>query len=438
MRQHHGSIYSLECTCDHLTEFSAFLRRLRNDERKDSCSASRFGGAGLSASEQKAYAFWGSMYILVWLSVILQLCRLGWATQVLGQRFFSLGGPNSQHILLFFVSWGRWLSCFWYAGEYELSLFFAALVSSLPYLLTYWIFSLLIFQWHVLLYQPMKRAADAFASVRPLFLGLNIIAAITIVTLFSMIAADPESDEAFDTAVAGSVIMMLVTLITGLAFVHYGRKVADMISETQSQVSGSRRDAPSGSRSQTEANSDGVWWQRLCCLSGTADVASRMRRASLVVAIAFVMQAVLWAASAGMLADDASPADHTAVTSLFLLFDLLALVAVLALYSRFVSKLTMDASGKSAGESSAPSHARSAVTAAPNNRSDREPEIEAADDEEDVEDLDLEAGVAPAATEDNPRKMKKAKKSKKMKKKAAKQQPDQIELGDAAVAENAD
>lgn len=207
-------------------------------------------------------------YGLLLLIVLVQLLRLLGSSMILQKSFFRLE-PTTQHFILVFVTLGRFLGTLWFAEAFDLPLVVAALVSSLPYLLMFWVFSLLIFQWNFLVSRPMTTARTAFQTLRPLFWITNISAAGTIVVLLGFFVEDPDSSLApiriprtplshallqasfglprwiallaQDFAVWGSVGMGGLTLLLGLAFLWYGGKVAAMISETQSQVSGSYR-----------------------------------------------------------------------------------------------------------------------------------------------------------------------------------------------------
>lgn len=330
-----GGGYVLECRCTHLTEFAAILRRLNSGS----------GECGGRDGETEMYFVIGVLYLVLGLGVVVQLARLGVSAHVLQESFFGLV-PTRQHVLIVVAVAGRVVSCWWHAEVYELPLGAVAVFSSLPYLLVFWVFSLLIFQWHALVFRFMQSAKDSFRSVRPVFLGVNLGAVVVIGTLFGMILSDPESEVAEDTALYGSIVMGVLTLVLGVAFLWYGRKVSVFIRDTGSK--GAMHRSTGGSRGTDPVEGRRSGWSRLrrllCCggggseSSGEGDVAGRMWSLARITAACFILSAGFWILSVAV------ESQQDVFRAAFFAVDILALLAVLALYAPFIRKRASDAS----------------------------------------------------------------------------------------------
>lgn len=313
--------------------------------------------------------------------VLIQMVRIirgGW---ILGQQLWGKFGPASQHALLLVLLVVRVLDCSWFAGYLEVPIIVGAALSAVPYLLVYWIFSLLIFQWMSVVHQPMRRAEDTFAKIRPLFVWTNIGVAVMIAGLFGALVASTtgsgseEDDYGRTVALVGSVVVACITLVTGLALVYYGRAVASTIESTSATAH-----TTSGFDSERQSRGSSCCpWLFGAGRPGMTDnviVASRMRRIATTIATAFIAQSLAWVLSTWFAPENGSePAavGYLVLLGVWLFTDFLALLSVIVIYRRFVQKLHRDASKKaseasrslSVGGSSFPRRSASQPTAPP-------------------------------------------------------------------------
>lgn len=199
-----------ECSCNHLTDFALLL-----NGRED---------VSLLRAPHTAFVVVYAILLCYGLAAIAVM-----VSQKLLREHVTL-----QHLLVVLVCVTRILSSLNYLGTFGRvpAAVFGA-ISALPFLLEMWALSLVVYQWLVLVHFGMK-PTKAFTRLRPVLALINVLFACSFLLLFIALAINPLSV----TAVAGTALLAVCTIMLAVAFVYYSQ---GLVKELQRTTSNQRR-----------------------------------------------------------------------------------------------------------------------------------------------------------------------------------------------------
>jgi hypothetical protein len=146
------------CSCNHLTEFSVLRRRAQR-----TCDSDESPG-------KYAYMAFTAVYGIVLIMLATQFIR----SAVYTRCKFSY--PLMQQGLGAIVAIARILVCLVFGDiTPRIQIIGEAVIVCLPYLVQFWIFTLLGGQWYSTLFLAMRHGADSFKKVVPFYVVFNII-----------------------------------------------------------------------------------------------------------------------------------------------------------------------------------------------------------------------------------------------------------------------
>lgn len=280
-----------KCSCNHLTDFAVLLDQARP--------------CGGETSSNESYIFFASVYALILLYCVVVTSRL----QMLNER--STIFLRSQHLAIGSVALVRMISSIRYFGVLGDSLIFEGIITTLPYLLEFWIFTRLASTWLGMVQFTLLASDLRWEKIRPWLYGVNIVGSLFTIALFVAFLVQLN----YTAALVGTIgIAVIYTLLSGI-FLYYSGQLVKTMNPGSSSI---KRSNPSLTKEPAR-----------CQCSPSSKILFGGRAS----ALCFAMQA-LSSVLALVLERDLIPV----FTALFLLFNCLALICLLLVYYGAVSK----------------------------------------------------------------------------------------------------
>jgi len=180
-----------------------------------------------------------------------------------------------------------------------------AVLASLPHLVLFWIFSLIVFQGAGTYHFAMQTGGRGFDVVKPVFITVNLIVSGCIISLFVSLGLVDDPAKRTTIATAGSSIMFIIVFITSFSFLVYGILVT--------------RSMGVGIKKSTERS------------------ASRFLVFSCIFSGVFLVESVMWLISA--LDTAILNGSETIITTIYLTSDCIALITIYVLFFPSVTSL---------------------------------------------------------------------------------------------------
>jgi len=184
-----------------------------------------------------------------------------------------------------------------------------------PYMVMFWIYTTLVFEWANLIHLSVADLTVGKTKMRPAFIGSNVTIMIAIGLFFVSIAARWHSTK---VAYAASIVTALIYLFTGLSFAVYGVLITRQLSKVKNNT-----------YSSIEAPSE------FC-----GSLIQRIRFISIVIPLCFLIESIIWILSI-------SNPNSVALTLIFGVTDILALVCVLVIFAKTIVRSIRETSSKS-------------------------------------------------------------------------------------------
>jgi len=211
--------------------------------------------------------------------------------------------PIVHHTLALSVAIFRLLLALFYSGKWrtlDQTHIFLAVLSAAPYMIMFWMFSLLIFQWADIVHYAM-RSGGRGKTLRPVFIILNLTLSLFVFAMF--ISLVEFSDKRGDISLAGSCIMSFVTVSTAVSYVIYGSSLYRAL-----------RKGPQGA------------------------LAQKLFIASTIFCVSFTGESIIWLIS--VLSSSSFINNSDLIVAIYLGFDVVSIVTLLLLFNRTISDTT--------------------------------------------------------------------------------------------------
>jgi len=190
-----------QCAWTHFTDFAILNHQLDNH----------------AVIAPITYSVYAGVYAALIFSIVFQFGRMTYY-----RKCSHLTYPMMHHTLALIIALFRMALALQYSGRLDVvnsslnTNIFIAVCSAVPYMVMFWMFSLLIFQWADIVHYAMRSGSRGAKTLRPFFLILNIMLSITICTLFLLLALYESRRTAI--ALVGSIFMSVVTSGTSIGF----------------------------------------------------------------------------------------------------------------------------------------------------------------------------------------------------------------------------
>jgi hypothetical protein len=197
------------------------------------------------------------------------------------------------------------------------------IITALPYIVEYALFTLLAFQWASLVSYASggKTARVSFSRFRPAFLVFNALGDVAAVALFVAFTQTSSSQ----LAIAGTAVLSFILVVIASSFLYYSQRLVNVLESSASSTS-----------------------------QGTQGVIRRTEIAGLAFGVCFILEALFDVLSV------VQSSGLFALTLLFCLCDCCALVVLLAIYRPAVKKLLKSMKGLHSRTESHFTHSRGA------------------------------------------------------------------------------
>lgn len=283
------------CTCHHLTDFALLSYR-----------KAKVGCLNMAALTNGLY-FLLALYILLAVWMVVQLCRANYGVKPADRNKFII----AEHVFILLCAFFRMLSILGHTGILDINDTAHRILSALPHMISFWIFSLLTMQWASFIHsRKLQQSAEEQKRNMIVFFSFNITLNVILLILFAAIGPLEGGD------VIGSVFLVIFWLGCGLAFCVYANLMAKRIVETyRNTVSGT-----DGKLSTTDNREKQAFQLR-----------GKLIYAGYLVAVMFVGESLM-SITASVSVSNNDLTGLAASTVLYLLFDVVALITIASLY----------------------------------------------------------------------------------------------------------
>jgi len=228
---------------------------------------------------------------------------------------FTFTYPGAQYAMLLFVCFFRFLMCMDFSNNLgQVPIAMSAIITVIPYMLLFWVYSLLIFQWAGAHHFAMSTGGAGWKKTRLPFIIVNIIVSIGTFVLFGSLLMVTTNSQRDTVVLAGSTIMATITFVTALGFAIYGGLIFHSLS----------KGAPKADRAGKKSPR--------CCktLYKIGSLPRRLFIVTITFSISFTGEAVMWMLSATT--PNYSGRTSDIVTALYLGFDVVCVLSMLYLF----------------------------------------------------------------------------------------------------------
>eukprot|EP01006_Ploeotia_vitrea_P042402 TRINITY_DN66623_c7_g12_i1.p1 TRINITY_DN66623_c7_g12~~TRINITY_DN66623_c7_g12_i1.p1 ORF type:complete len:1109 (-),score=481.44 TRINITY_DN66623_c7_g12_i1:68-3076(-) len=287
-----GVATSIQCACTHLTEF-ALLYHAR-------C-------ADTSSMGSTSYLVFSFLYGGVLLMALFQMSRVVRSRAM--KRHWLMAVEHTLVVLFAAFRMVNTYTFFASTSAMGLSLKVITILSALPYMVMFWIYTLLVFAWLSIYTSATpkgnRRRHDPFRRFRKWFVATNLVIMLIVLVFFVGMSMSESSDEAsqrYAFALGGSILMGVMSIALAVSFISVGTALVRRLTQ----------DFPSKH-------------------------ARKLFRVATVFSVLFVMQGVLWVLSMAL---EQMYVEHFVVfNSMFYTLDVALLLTVLALFFKSVTEV---------------------------------------------------------------------------------------------------